>query len=352
MSDGFSGAPAVDGWLQPLAGGDGPCGPDLEYDNDFLSLTKAAEGKPETQFDAGVPPDWRSVRSQAEAIFERTRDLRAAILWLRACISLEGFGAMPDGLRLLHGLLRTFPDTLHPLPDPDDGDPYARMNAVTELREPSGLLGDLRRSVLFSARGVGDIRVRMVESLAGQFPPHDDDPALSRDQISQMLAAALPQQPGLRDLPSLALTQLDALIGTLGEQAGSEGPPDMKPLRSVLKALADLMPATPDSGGEAVGTAADGRPDGRSSATGAVAQGLSGGVNSRDEALRAIDMVCQFLERTEPTSPAPLLLRRARRMINRNFLQLMKELAPESLAEVARVMGVDPDTVLLDDAPG
>ena len=78
---------------------------------------------------------------------------------------------------------------------------------------------------------------------------------------------------------------------------------------------------------------------------------LSGGVHSREDALRAIDMVCEYLESAEPTNPAQLLLRRARRMINRNFLQLMKELAPDALSEVARVMGVDPDTVQLDEAP-
>jgi len=33
-------------------------------------------------------------------------------------------------------------------------------------------------------------------------------------------------------------------------------------------------------------------------------------------------------------------------LINHNFLQLMKELAPEALNEVARVMGVDPDTII------
>jgi type VI secretion system protein ImpA len=41
-------AAQVDAWLEPL--GDPPCGPDLEYDNSFLELIKAAEGKPETQF--------------------------------------------------------------------------------------------------------------------------------------------------------------------------------------------------------------------------------------------------------------------------------------------------------------
>ena len=61
---------------------------------------------------------------------------------------------------------------------------------------------------------------------------------------------------------------------------------------------------------------------------------------SRDDPLRAIDMVCEYLERTEPTNPAQLLLRRARKLVNKNFVELVRELAPESLNEVARVMGI------------
>ena len=56
-------------------------------------------------------------------------------------------------------------------------------------------------------------------------------------------------------------------------------------------------------------------------------------------------MVCDYLERAEPTNPAQLLLRRARRLVNKNFLELVRELAPESLGEVARIMGMSADEV-------
>ena len=63
-----------------------------------------------------TPPDWRDVREQAQALLDRTRDLRIGVLWLRAMVHLEGFAALPPGLRLVHGLLENFWDTLHPLP--------------------------------------------------------------------------------------------------------------------------------------------------------------------------------------------------------------------------------------------
>ena len=50
------GDPALEPWLSAVSDED-PCGPDLEYDNDFLALTQAAAGKPETQFAPAEPPE-------------------------------------------------------------------------------------------------------------------------------------------------------------------------------------------------------------------------------------------------------------------------------------------------------
>ena len=62
-----------------------------------------------------------AAREQADALFGRTRDLRVAMLWMRAGVHLDCFAAAPQGLRLMQGLLDSFWDTLHPRPDPDDG---------------------------------------------------------------------------------------------------------------------------------------------------------------------------------------------------------------------------------------
>ncbi len=339
--------PVVDRLLQPLSDASAPCGADLEYDNDFLELNQAAAGKPETQFDAGTPPDWRAVRERAEALMERTRDLRVAVLWVRSVVHLDGLAALPQGLRLLTGLLQNFWDTLHPLPDPEDHDPYARMNALSVLCEPDGLLGDLRQAVVFSLRGIGEMRVRAIEIALNLLTARDGETALSREQVVQMLGDAVRQDPAIAVVPASAIAQLKSLIALLDERGGIDAP-DLKPLQSLLHGIAGVMPA-PAADEVAYADADDAAGDAAAGGAGAPRAGLSGAVRSRDDALRAIDMVCEFLERTEPTSPAPLLLRRARRMINRNFLQLMKDLAPDALAEVARVMGVDPDSVQLDE---
>lgn len=334
----------ISGWLQTLEDASGPCGKDLEYDNGFLDLNKAAQGKPETQFGPGEPPNWREVRELAEELMSRTRDLRVALIWMRSAINLNGFSALPTGLQLIEGLLTNFWDHLHPLPDPDDGDVYARANALAVLPQIDGVLGDLRQCAFFSIRGVGELRFRAVEIALGQVPAKPDEPAMTRDQLSQMVASAILQAPELREQIDVSMSTLKSLAALMSDRFGVESAPDLKPIVSLVKSVQGLLPAA------MVESAASDEIDGTTAGPNLVAGAMGspralGQVNSRDDALRAIDMVCDYLERTEPTNPAQMMLRRARRLINHNFLQLMKELAPDALNEVARVMGVDPDTI-------
>ncbi|MBI3348960.1 MAG: type VI secretion system protein TssA [Burkholderiales bacterium] len=335
-------AAQVEGWLQPLADEAAPCGPDLEYDNAFLELTQAAQGKPESQFEAAVPPDWRDVRRRCESLFDGSRDLRVAVLWLRAQLRLEGINTLAPSLRLLTGLMSAFWDSLHPQPDPDDGDIYARANVLALLVDSDAVLADLREANLVSMRGVGEIKVRSVDIALGNIAARDDENSWSRGQVEQLFADAVAQGSSLATDIAEALSELAALAALLGERMDHSQAPDLKPLRQTLTAIAGMLPQGGGADAESGGTAEAGADAPAGSGGG---QALSGRINSRAEAQRAIEMVCDYLERAEPTNPAQLLLRRAGRLLGHNFLQLMKELAPDALSEVARIMGVDPSTV-------
>ena len=330
----------VDGWLQPLADDAAPCGPDLEYDNDFLALTQAVEGKPETQFGPAEAPDWRTAFELAESMLDRTRDLRIAINWLRAGLHVKGFDFLPVGLKLMVGLVEQLWEHVHPLPDPDDNDPYGRVNALTLLSEAEVLLADMRTLTVVSDRSVGELSIRQIEVALAHVPARSDETELGRGQVDQMLAAALEKSPQIRETATQAAELVEKLVESINSQLGLGVAPDLKPLVKTVKAVLSVMPAP--AGEEGSG---DGDGEDAGVGTGAPGRKLAGTVSSREDAIRAIDLVCQYLERTEPTNPAPLFLRRAKHLIGHNFLQLMKELAPDALAGVARVVGVDPESV-------
>ncbi|MCV2369042.1 type VI secretion system protein TssA [Roseateles oligotrophus] len=346
MSDFEAMGNKVDEWLLPISDEAAPCGPDLEYDNEFLALTQAAAGKPESQFGPAEAPVWRNVVAMAEALMDRSRDLRVAITWLRGCLHMQGYGALPVGLKLLHGLIGTQWAHVHPLPDPDDGDPYARVNALTLLRENEGLLGDLRASLLIEDRSIGVLSVRSVEVALGLAPARSDEEVMSQGQVSQMMAAAGGKEDGLRIRCQEALAQTRQLMSLLNEALGSELAPDLRPLYVLANGVLSCLPVeveaevtSDESAGENGGDQVGG-PAAVSSK-----KGLSGSVNSREDAIRAIAMVCEYLERAEPASPAQLFLRRGSQLINQNFLQLMKMLAPDALPGVAGLVGVDPYSI-------
>lgn len=335
----------IDRWLEVFPDPVAPCGPDLEYDNDFLSLTLAAQGKPESQFGPAESPNWRQVAELSAALLDRTRDLRVATTWLRAELHLQGYAALPLGLKLLNGLIENQWDHLHPLPDPDDGDPYARVNALTVLRETEGLIGDLRQTAVIADRSIGTLTVRGFELALGLAVMRQGEEVPSKEQIAKMAAAALLKQPELFEPCASAVAEVKRLIALLNVKLGDELAPDLRPLYALANGVLSLLPAAQDAdeiseggeGGEIVELDTNGAPGAKVST-----RGLSGSVTSREEALRAIEMVCEYLERAEPANPAPLFLRRGSQLINQNFLQLMKMLAPDALAGVAGLVGIDP----------
>jgi type VI secretion system protein ImpA len=348
------GDPALEPWLSAVSDED-PCGPDLEYDNDFLALTQAAAGKPETQFAPAEPPDWRAVLSQAEELNTRTRDLRVANLWLRARLRLDGFAALASGLRLFEQLLLRWWDELHPRPE--DGDAFGRVNVLNELTSLESTLGDVRASQVLNDRSIGQISVRDIEIATGDLGARDDESPPSRGQIESMLADAVADNPQVNTQASEAMAALDALVECLSTRLGYGEMPDFTALRTMLEGVAAVSPQpasiSADSDDLASMLGDLGISDSSSSSSGgdddapSPRRGRSGGlgaIESRADAVRAIDLVCAYLEKNEPTNPAANLLRRAQRLIDRSFLQLVREFAPEAVGEVARMLGVDPDS--------
>ena len=58
----------------------------------------------------------------------------------------------------------------------------------------------------------------------------------------------------------------------------------------------------------------------------------------------ALDRIMAYYARSEPSSPVPLLLDRAKRLVGADFLSIIKDLANDSLTEVRRVGGLPEDS--------
>ena len=65
-------------------------------------------------------------------------------------------------------------------------------------------------------------------------------------------------------------------------------------------------------------------------------------IQSRADAVRMLEKICEFIEKTEPANPAPLFIRRGQRLMTKNFVEIMQDLAPDSLNQLKQITGLEP----------
>lgn len=337
--------------LSPLEG-DAPSGPNLEYDSAFIAMNEAGRARAEQEYGAtlieGEGPDWSAVQQHALALLARSRDLRPAV-WLARCGARRGgLAGAVQGLALVHGLLDRFWDSLHPQLDADDGnDPTERLNALAPLVHYAEFMADLRAAALTSGRGAA-LRVRDVELALGHATPTEGESPPTETGVREALRDAIAAAPALSDMLRRGWETARAIVALIDERAGGAQGPDLAPLVQLLRVLAKAAPddAT-DAAGAQPGAAED---QGAGNATGPAearlpraAAAQPGAIGSRQDAIDALGRVCSWIETNEPSHPAPLLIRRAQRLMSKSFIEIIQDLTPEAEAEVRRLAGVTGD---------
>jgi type VI secretion system protein ImpA len=202
-----------------------PCGDDLEYDADFTALTTSAQGKPEQQFgDTVIPavePEWREVAEQSDALLRRSKDVRPAVLLLRASTRLQGLAGFVAGLELLTGLLDKFWEGIHPKLDADDdNDPTMRLNALAPLGDEAMVLRDLYDAQVGIAPGVGPIRVRDIAIANNALNAVGGEATYSSAQIHGGLEALQAERPEQIQAAIGVLALIEKLQALLVERTG------------------------------------------------------------------------------------------------------------------------------------
>jgi type VI secretion system protein ImpA len=335
----------VDAFLAPVTD-TAPCGEDLEYDPAFQVLEEAARGKPEQQFGdtviAAQEPDWRAMQEQAIALFGRTRDLRVAIYLLRANARLNGFAGFASGIKLVRGLLEQHWDQVYPQLDASDhNDPTMRLNSLAPLADPTGMLADpanvladLRQALVGNARD--GMTVRQIELGLGKAEPNSSESAPTAAGVVDALRAACEQFPGLLGQLVGVHADVRAIETVIDSKVGAANGPELRQLRVLTQHLAQAteLLRDPDEVAAVAGATGEGAAP--------VARASGGGIiNNRDDAIKALDRVCEWISRNEPTNPAPLLIRRAQRLMTKSFMDIIRDMAPDALVNVERIAGVD-----------
>jgi type VI secretion system protein ImpA len=325
--------------LAPVSTED-PCGPDIGGAVEYVLLQQEYYALAGADGDAD-PSAWRKLAQSAESLLRKSKDVWLAVFLLNGLLRSDGLGGLRDGLTLLSGLLATYWESVHPRKDQEDDYPIQRVNAIADLNAFS-FLKAVRQAALVRSAEHGAVTIRELLLAHGDLNLPADSEQTKPDADKLMTV--------LRDVAVRDSGQVDDVLRTL--DACSDG---LKKIADVQRghvgADAELLTDLNQLVARAtqfVRAAKDGVPppdkgQGDGNKTDPAAPAAPGEIRSRADVVTAINRICEFYRQNEPASPVPLLLRRAERLVHMDFLEIVQELAPESLEAVHKLGGVTPE---------
>ncbi|QJE01574.1 type VI secretion system protein TssA [Massilia forsythiae] len=340
----------LDALCQPIDA-DAPCGPPIRFDPIFTEIRLARE-EDDPNLPMGVwerplkRADWAQIEARCKTtLMHHSKDLQIAAWLAEAWTRQHGFDGLFRGLVLVERLLVRFWDTLHPRLD-DDGDaelrvaPLEWMNAslASTLRVQIPVLRDLAPASRFTLadweRLTSDELSPARQEEARKAIAAGGEAQLTRADLIASAMAGLGAEVGRSTrLVRGCLEALSSISGFTDDRLGMEAP-NMSRLRDTLRAMERvLQQMAPAAGGDTMEqqdeTAA---PDAQPGSVAAAAPApVKAGWRNRDEAYAALEAIADYLNRIEPHSPTPYLLRRA---VNWGRMPL-----PELMAEIIREEG-------------
>ncbi|KWA70836.1 type VI secretion protein ImpA [Burkholderia ubonensis] len=344
-------------WLEPVSD-TAPCGPDLEYDHDFVVLFASAAPKQDVQYGDFVgspdPLNWSELERDCRRLMMRTKDIRVAVLYTRCRTRLGGVGGLAEGTGLLAAWLQAFTDHIHPQPDIDGERETAlemQMNALQALADPEGLLADVREIVLTRST-IARLQLRDVERAFAQPRPAD---ALAPESVMQQLQDLRKEHPVLMASFDDTIANLAAIDAwCVGQLEAYQ--PDLSPLTRLLRKLGASAQATTvetvEQGAEcshaiddaaAQGPAAAATSTPRNAAPATVLEHMPAHCSSapadRQAALALIRTAKTWFETHEPSSPIPVLLERAEQLAGKRYAEIVKAIPADLLAQWEEAKG-------------
>jgi type VI secretion system protein ImpA len=322
-------------WLLEPISEEFPCGENLE-DTQLLASFDAYR-----VFGQMTPPsgdvEWREMRNAAEEALQKSKDFRLLANYAVARLHTEGLVPFCNMLAVASQWLESYPDNVYPL---IDDDAILRRNALNNFSDRMAVVDALRRAHFVRHQAVGAFSLRDYEIAKGYLQlAEGEGESASEAQINGALSAVDTEElQASADAFAEAMRALENIDSLMRDRGGSEAAPDIEPLVTPFKRLhAVLAEQLAQRAESAAAGSAEGAEPG--SATGG--QGVAvGSIRSRDDAIRALDAIATYFRKNEPSSPVPLFIERAKRLVDKDFLELLADIAPDALGQAKQAGGI------------
>lgn len=322
----------VEALIVPVAD-DNPAGPDMSYHAARQEIESAFERSISDDSTGGAEADWRETIRQIETQATETRDIWLPVYLMRAGAKAGQLDTVESGAELLAGLLENLWGSVHP--QLDDYGFQGRKGPCESLTRLSEFLNPFRDVVLLDHPRLGSYSARDFERFRENGASEEGYGmfrALIEETSDEDLQAIVERISGITN----SIRRVDVvLVAKADGDTGTNFQPTYEMLEQVRKGVAAFLQGQPEGDAEAI-SGANGA--GYADAERPAGPNFSGGIDSREDVVRAMDAIADYYKRKEPGSPVPFALRRARVWVSLDFLEVLEDIAPNSLDEARRVL--------------
>ncbi len=330
---------------KPVDGAADAAGENAEYDPLYMELESfsSAEDK---------DPDYRKLEKSCLELWKKTRDLRVAAYLCVAETELNGLAGLAEGLAVVRWLVDEMWADFYPRLDPDDdNDPLERLNILAMLSPEPGAFNDpvMFLSRLRQVRLLPSLPYTMRDAMIANGELESDRSVDPKLIAAEMMGRPIDEIKAQADLVAKIDGEVSALCAGMDEKMRGAYFLNMSSLQKELKRFSTFYQKHLDSFGSAgdaepapsdpVGEPAEAAAPVAVKRGGAVDLG-SVRATSRAEALLLLKKGAEYFEAEEPTSPVPYLVKRALRLSEMNFMDLLADIAPDALPRGRDILGV------------
>lgn len=349
---------------------DAPCGVDLEYDSDFAKLESLFPGEQETQMGDSVieaqEPNWDEITNLCESLLEKSKDLNLLVYFCIASLEVRGISGLAESVQLLKDIVLRYWEHLYPqldMDEPEDQRYIERINILDNLSKPFKSFGDdfkmverVRNLPISDSKQVG--RFSLAQILASkENKPMPNGNAAPTLHLIEASFRSTDQSLLLEKLEAAnsIIAAIDELESFLEDTVGAQNSVHLENLKNEIEMLQKILSEFSSGTNENPDKKSLQKPTGNETEAAAPVSEFSntfqntlpasemrsgsGEIRTREDVIQAIDRILAYYPRYEPGSPVPFLLRRARRLVSLDFMQLMGDLAPSAKSDLESLLG-------------
>ncbi len=365
MNDELQKPPVIDieAMLQPISD-ESPSGESLRYAGIYDEITEARReddvlGQGAWTSDLKTADYRRVIDLAVPALTSQTKDMQIAAWLSEALIRQHGFTGVRDSLKLMAGLQELFWDTVHP--EIDEGDQEGRANAISWMDSQGSFA--LRKTPITAGQGCSFIDYE--DSKVFDFP--EDVSSYSYEEQANFNELKEQAEKGNRTTPdkwkqavaatrrafceeanfalkecSDALKELNAIIEAKFERNQMPGvgglSKSIDEVHTQVKRLLEEKKIEEPDPSDFEDETGEGGAEGAAAGGG---RGPGGPIQNRPDALKRLNEVADYFQRTEPHSPVAYLAQRAVKWGSMPLEAWLREVVkdPTTLEQIRETLG-------------